>query len=348
MDTGGDEGKSIPETNSKNLYRYRYSSSLLPLLMLGVFTVIDNIPHEWNHEEMIRVIIEETAVSKETPISEQASEESHKSNLASQESHKSNLSYEEIHESTPISEVAPVRSPRSNCSRLQSAIEAKNLGKDPVGIDGFIYPAICKKSPIFGIGNPPIPGIFSKKIALAIFRQAYRGYSGFRHSYSQEKNMLKYSWGEHAFEIQMAVLRSIKSNLMQPFLDFGYEVDVFLQTYGHSDPKINKTYMDALKKPFGDNVKGFSVFNKDEYSSSQNIGQPHCLMEVMRMLEKEILRKNETYRSVLMWRYDAVPFRRPIPRNDIEIQELKKKLAEYNECPSKKLTYFDKKKTKCE
>ncbi|KAJ1456808.1 hypothetical protein M885DRAFT_516873 [Pelagophyceae sp. CCMP2097] len=164
------------------------------------------------------------------------------------------------------------------------------------GLDGWKAPEICKRSPaVRPTPDAPAPGFFSKRVALIVNRLAFRGFGGLGDKH-------RYVATPAAVQMQLAISRTVLKNFVKPLERIGFHVDVFVAT--HSSPKLTPGLWEALVDSFGPNVVSTSLINGTS-ASSRDVGQSAAMREGLMLLERHMLVKNVTYRSVMIRRFDV-------------------------------------------
>lgn len=93
------------------------------------------------------------------------------------------------------------------------------------GLDGLAWPAGCES-------QTEVEGYFSRRIALVLNRDSYRGFSGIPdvgHGLGFSLNKNHFAWLEYAHDIQMATVRALVGNVIEPLEALGFGIDVFVQ-----------------------------------------------------------------------------------------------------------------------
>jgi hypothetical protein len=100
------------------------------------------------------------------------------------------------------------------------------------GLDGLTWPAGCE-------AQVEVEGYFSRRIALVLNRDSYRGFSGIPDvgqglGFGLNKN--HFAWQDSAHYIQMATVRALVGNVIEPLEALGFDIDVFVQVRAPPPP----------------------------------------------------------------------------------------------------------------
>jgi hypothetical protein len=173
------------------------------------------------------------------------------------------------------------------------------------------FPSLCQlpDGPVVTANfSNKLPGIDSKRIALLMRGDSFRGLS-----YAIAQSKLPLYCSDAAYEIQRASVEAILEFIVKPFESHGYTVDVYVSTYGCTGlpqafpaEKAVKWHNDLVAW-YGKHADGSPRVVADELVQRvQGQTQSYGVQCAMRLLQSKA---PLNYQSVMLWRYDIVPYR---------------------------------------
>ena len=144
------------------------------------------------------------------------------------------------------------------------------------------------------------------------FKGSFRGLAGLG-----DKDLLEYT--PYAYDMQLATLRAIVHNMVLPWEEAGFHVHIFLHTYSciHCQATHQMNYLRAARNILGRHrrtgrhrVVVTNVTTKFADMSGNGYGQTQAARIVFSMLKQHMDKTHMQFRSVLLHRWDVVPYKR--------------------------------------
>jgi hypothetical protein len=176
----------------------------------------------------------------------------------------------------------------------------------------LLYPELCEFDAVKPDSNNKIPGFNSKRVALVFRGDALRGFSYGTNvkGYSGDEEKRAFYCTDLAMAIGEATAKAQLKYMVEPLEKAGLAVDIYLTGYGCTGLQhISKEEADRRYKQmvgwYGKHVVAHSEFDRDSVNQYlQDLGTQQAMMLLMKVAK---VRKLE-YHSVLLWRYDMVPY----------------------------------------
>jgi hypothetical protein len=132
----------------------------------------------------------------------------------------------------------------------------------------------------------------------------------------EEKKPGKFNseWSPMAHQMQLATIRAVVANIIEPIEAAGVLVDVIVQmTQPIRHKFLNKTVIQTYSEDVVrllDGGKGRVIGFKFDplVAIGRDTSQYRAYQSIFEMLERHVLETGKHYRSALLWRYDVVPF----------------------------------------